>query len=313
MLSATCLVVGESLLDIVVGADGSSETAVGGSPMNVAVGLGRLDVPVVLHTQVGDDESGRRVIDHLRASSVEVSDASVRPDAATSTATARLDEHSAARYEFSVTWDPSPMDLPDSACLHVGSLGTHLRPGRKVVLGLVRAAAEADRFVSYDPTLRPALLNGTEQAWTDTLETAGLSTLVKISDEDARALRPELTPEAVARELLNGDRTELVILTLGAGGAKAFSEQVEVSAPAAHADLVDTVGAGDSFMAATLAVLWDWHVPATTPGGLAALDEDHLSTLLNGATAAAAVTCSRRGANPPTRQELPTTWPLPER
>jgi fructokinase len=83
-----------------------------------------------------------------------------------------------------------------------------------------------------------------------------------------------------------------------------------VHQPAPATQVVDTVGAGDSFMAGLLAILDDWDVPADGPGAIDALDEDRIAMLLRGAMAAAAVTCSRRGANPPTRQELPPTWPL---
>jgi fructokinase len=304
------LVVGESLVDVVVPADGGpTHDAVGGSCLNVAVGLARLDVTTVLATRIGDDDHGRLVADHLRASGVSLSEGSLVPGASTSTATAHLDAQSAASYDFDLTWDLPRQSLPDDVRgVHVGSLGSTLAPGRASVVDLARQAAEADVFVSYDPNVRPFFLDDVETAWAEVRELAALSRLVKLSDEDLRLLRPGASEEDVCRELLDGGVTELVVLTRGAEGATAFTVGATVAVPAPPTDLVDTVGAGDSFMAATLALLDDWGALGGEDS-LRALDDDRVRLLVGGAATAAAVTCSRRGANPPTRPELPPTWP----
>ena len=308
---STFLVVGESLVDIVLPSDGSPRhDAVGGSCLNVAVGLARLDVPTTLVTRLGDDALGQLCAAHLRASGVTISEGSVVPGRTTSTATAHLDEQHAATYDFDLVWDLPAQDLPEDLLgIHVGSLGASLQPGRAAVVDLVRRAVEADGFVSYDPNIRPAFLDDRETAWADVVEIAHLSRLVKLSDEDLRLLRPDASEEEVCRELLAGTDTELVILTRGAEGAVAFTDGARLPVPAPPTVLVDSVGAGDSFMAATLAMLCDWGVVADGEGAVRALDDDRVRLLVQGATTAAAVTCSRRGANPPTRQELPTTWP----
>jgi fructokinase len=305
------LVVGESLVDVVVPSDGSPRhDAVGGSCLNVAVGLARLDVPTTLVTLLGDDAFGELCADHVRASGVTLSEGSVVPGRTTSTATAHLDEQHAATYEFDLVWDLPAQELPDDLLgIHVGSLGASLQPGRAAVVDLVRRAVEDDVFVSYDPNIRPAFLDDREAAWADVVEIAHLARLVKLSDEDLRLLRPDASEEDVCRELLAGTDTELVILTRGAQGAVAFTDGATLPVPAPPTDLVDSVGAGDSFMAATLAMLCDWGVVADGEGAVRALDDDRVRLLVRGAATAAAVTCSRRGANPPTRQELPTTWP----
>lgn len=304
------VVVGESLVDVVVPARGDTSSAVGGSPLNVAVGLARLGVPTLLFTRIGDDEHGRRVVDHLRESGVNLSESSVVPGAVTSTATAHLDEHLAAQYEFDLSWDLARQVLPEARALHIGSLGTTLAPGRRAVEDLVRQAEAAELFISYDPNIRPAFLADREATWRDVVGLAAQCRLVKVSDEDLEALRPGEPVEDVARELARSETTELVVVTHGAGGATAYSPDLVVHEPAGEADVVDTVGAGDSFMAALLAVLDGWDLPADGPGALNALDADHVAILLRGAIRAAGVTVSRRGADPPTRQELPTTWPL---
>ena len=308
---STFLVVGESLVDVVVPSDGSPRhDAVGGSCLNVAVGLARLDAPTTLVTRLGDDALGQLCAAHLRASGVTISEGSVVPGRTTSTATAHLDEQHAATYDFDLVWDLPAQDLPEDLLgIHVGSLGASLQPGRASVVDLVRRAVEADVFVSYDPNIRPAFLDDRETAWADVVEIAHLARLVKLSDEDLRLLRPDAAEEDVCRELLAGTDTELVILTRGAAGAVAFTDGATMPVPAPPTDLVDSVGAGDSFMAATLAMLCDWGVVSDGEGAVRALDDDRVRLLVRGAATAAAVTCSRRGANPPTRQELPTTWP----
>jgi len=303
------VVVGESLVDIVVTQDGARSHEVGGSPMNVAVGLSRLDVPSLLVTRIGDDEHGRSVAEHVRSSGARLSSSSVVPGSSTSTATARLDHENAAHYEFDLTWELAAQELPAESALHVGSLGTFLQPGREAVLDLVRQANERDTFVSYDPNIRPAFLKDPQQAWRDVVSLAAASQLVKLSDEDLHLLRPDAPVDKVARELLTGERTELVIVTRGAEGAMGFGEGYDVGVKAPPVQVVDTVGAGDSFMAAALAILADWELLDLGPGTLSALGDLRVRTLLAGAIAAASVTCSRRGANSPTRSELPPIWP----
>ena len=304
------VVAGEALVDIVVPADAPSHEAVGGSCLNVAVGLARLDVPTTLVTRVGDDDRGRAVQAHVLASGVRLSDGSVVPGARTSTATAHLNEHRAATYDFELDWDLPALDLPSSALgLHVGSLGTVLEPGRAAVHDLVRAAVAADVFVSYDPNIRPFFLGDPDEAWRDVLALAGAARLVKLSDEDLRLLRPGGSEDDVCAELLVAENTELVVLTRGAAGATAYTEGAVRHVPAPRIELVDTVGAGDSFMAAMLVMLCDWDVLSGGSGALRALDDSRVELLVQGAAYAAAMTCSRRGAEPPTRDELPTTWP----
>ncbi len=307
----TFYVVGESLVDIVVPSGGGERhDAVGGSCLNVAVGLSRLDVSTVLVTRIGDDRFGHDVVEHVRASGVRLSDDSVVPGRATSTATAHLDEQHAATYDFELDWDLPTQTLPgDATGVHVGSLGTTLEPGRTAVVDLVRQAVDAEVFVSYDPNIRPFFLDDPAVAWKAVLEVAACARLVKLSDEDLRLLRADDAEDDVCRELLDGGATELVVLTRGDKGAKAYTSGATVEVAAPKVDLVDTVGAGDSFMASMLAMLSDWGVLTGGEGRLAALDDDRVEMLVRGAAVAAAITCSRRGANPPTRGELPPTWP----
>ena len=295
------VVVGEALVDIVVPRDGRPAHAPGGSPLNVAVGLARLGIDVELVTELGDDAYGDVVLDHLTASGVALHAGSVVPGSSTSTATASLDEHGAAAYSFDLRWTLGPRTFPsDASGLHVGSLGAALRPGRDSVVDLVDQAVDRDVLVTFDPNARPALTPDAERAWQDVRSIAERADLVKLSDEDVAFLRPAADPADVARSLLTG-RTRLVVVTAGGTDALAVGPAGQLSVRSRPTDVVDTVGAGDSFMAALVAVALEH--------GLDDLHEDRVRTYLEAAHAAAAVTVSRRGADPPRRDELSADWP----
>jgi fructokinase len=299
------VVAGEALVDVVLDRDGDSTETPGGSPLNVAVGIARLGVPATLLTQVGHDERGGLVVRHVTASGAEIV-AVPTSSGRTSLATAHLDEQGLASYDFDLEWSLPPQDLPTCLALHVGSLGTVLEPGRESVLDLVEQAVARGTFVSFDANLRESFLDDRDRAWQQVRELGARATLVKLSDEDAALLDPGSDPDDVARTLLQGQRTDLVILTRGAHGATAFTAEGEVSARPRAIEVVDTVGAGDAFMAGTLAQLADLDAFRQP---VAALGRAALEQLLRGAVEVAALTCERRGANPPRREELPPGWP----
>jgi fructokinase len=300
------VVAGEALIDVVVDPDGDTSETPGGSPLNVAVGLGRLDVAATLISQVGHDERGGLVVQHVTSSDAEIV-AVPTSTGRTSVATAWLDSTGAARYDFDLEWSLPRQQLPACRALHVGSLGTLLEPGHQSVIDLVEQACARGVFVSYDANLREAFLDDRERTWRDVRSLGARCTLVKLSDEDAELLVPDSDPSDVARTLLAGERTRMVLLTRGAGGATGYADGVEVSATPRPVEVVDTVGAGDAFMAATLAQLSD--LDAFDPDAALPLDEAGLGRLLRGSIEVAAITCERRGANPPRRQDLPVGWP----
>ena len=300
------VVVGEALVDVVVDPDGSSTESVGGSPLNVAVGLGRLGSEAVLLTAVGDDERGRRVVEHVTGSGARIL-ASTSATGRTSVATATVDPAGIASYDFDLEWDLPRQELPVGQALHVGSLGTVLEPGRGSVVDLTEQARARDLFVSYDVNLRDSFVQDAVGTYRDVRALGARCTLVKLSDEDAELLDPAVDPDEVARTLLDGQRTDLVILTRGASGATAFTSGATADARPRPVEVVDTVGAGDAFMAAVLAQLDElgaFDRPDRLPRDRAALER-----LLRGAVEVAAITCERRGADPPRRQELPPSWP----
>lgn len=300
------LVVGESLVDVVGDLTLAEQSRTpGGSPLNVAVGLARLGWPPKLATCLGDDALGALVREHAEGSGVVLTEGSTRA-ARTGTATATLDASGAASYAFDLHWNPVLPPLTHAQRLvHCGSLGTVLAPGAEWVERLAAEAAEAGVPVSYDPNVRPALAPTPTRAWDGVRRVAANAAVVKVSDEDLAYVQPGRAFESVAEELLARPTTGLVVVTVGAGGAAGFTRSASARVGAPVVAVTDTVGAGDSFMAALLAALLE----SGSLNALGELSDADLGSLLRSAVDVAALTCTRRGADPPWRHELPERWP----
>ncbi|MCB7136545.1 carbohydrate kinase family protein [Cellulosimicrobium marinum] len=301
----TVLVVGEALIDVVHRADGSVDELPGGSLANVALTLGRLGRPVRLATWVGDDDRGDVLRTWLAGSDVVLTPGSTAAPS-TSVATAHLDEHGAATYEFDLGWDlPDPTVVPTgTVAVHTGSIAAVLEPGASAVRRLV-AEARSTATVTYDPNARPALMGDPVAARARIEELVALADVVKVSDEDLAWLVPGTDPLDVARAW-RALGPAVVVVTFGGEGAVAVTANDEQRVAAPRVRVVDTVGAGDSFMGALVDGLGDAGLlGADRREALRAVDPTTLRTVLERCVAVAAVTVSRAGANPPRRAELP--------
>ncbi len=303
-------VIGEALVDVVRRSSGS-QAHVGGSPLNVAVGLARLNHPVQFIGRYGRDAYGESVAAHLKASSVLLP---LGPDELpTSVATASIGDDGAASYTFDLAWElPGltgrlPSILQGSTLLHTGSIATMLPPGAAEVLAAVEHA-HPSTTISFDPNCRPSIITDADYGRRQTEKFVTLADVVKASDEDLEWLYPGEDPLDSARRWLSLGGSEgpaMVVVTRGAAGPWAVNASGEVQAPAPPVRVVDTVGAGDSFMAALLSGIVDRGLNgAQNRDDLRELSAGSLRELLDHAAAAAAVTVSRAGANPPTRAEL---------
>lgn len=298
----SAVVVGEALTDVIVESDGAGARHPGGSPANVAYGLGRLGRPAALVTELGDDADGAAIRAHLASAGVEVRTQGAA--ARTSSAVARLGPDGSADYRFDLTWELGPIavNVPPLV-LHTGSLATTVDPGASAVERLIHDV-RADSTVSYDPNIRPDLMGGAGGLRERVERLVAGSDVVKASDQDAAFLAPGRAVVDVARDWLRLGPA-LVVVTLGGDGALAVSAGGEVRVPAAPVTVVDTVGAGDSFTAGLLDGLWDERLlGGAARARLRAVDPDVVERVVRRATLAAAVTVSRAGANPPTRAEL---------
>ncbi|MFF7209174.1 carbohydrate kinase [Streptomyces sp. NPDC008238] len=305
------LVAGEALTDVVVGPDGTARAHPGGSPANTALGLARLGHPVTLATRIGRDPHGDALVERLTQGRVRLLPGSV-VHAPTSTARAELDGDGSAAYRFDIVWDLPPVgpsDVPGH--LHTGSIATALEPGAGRLLALVAAVRLRGHTVSYDPNLRPALLGPPETERPRVERMVALADVVKASEEDLRWLHPGRDPaEVAAGWARRGPR--LVVLTRGAAGAEALWGADGRHRVAGHrVRVVDTIGAGDAFMAGLLAGL----LSAGLLGGTTARQRLHaaedggpvpeaVAGALELAARVAALTCGRAGADPPFLAEV---------
>ncbi len=303
-------VIGEGLVDVVQRSSGI-QAHVGGSPLNVAVGLARLDHPVQFIGRYGRDAYGESLAAHLKSSSVLLP---VAPDGLpTSVATAQIGDDGAASYTFDLAWElPGlaerlPFLLQGTTLLHTGSIATMLAPGAAAVLAAVEHA-HPSTTVSFDPNCRPSIIADVDYARGQAEKFVALADIVKASDEDLEWLYPGVDPLDSARRWLalgGAEGPAMVVVTRGAEGPWGVNAAGEAHFPAPAVTVADTVGAGDSFMAALLSGVVDRGLDgAQNRKALRELSAGSLRELLSHAAAAAAATVSRAGANPPTREEL---------
>jgi len=287
------VVVGEALIDVVTTPNSRVEYP-GGSPANVAYGLGLLGVPTGLLTAIAPDARGVSIENHLRRAGVTLLPGSKSLDR-TATATATLGPDGSADYDFDIRWElqaATPAYLPK--VLHTGSIATFLNPGAGSVRTLLEQA-HRHCTITYDPNIRPSLLGSHSEAKATFEDIAALTDVVKLSDEDAHWLYPSKTLEEAAEHILRLG-AGLAVITTGAAGSRFTSLSASITVPAVTATVADTIGAGDSYMAALILGL----LTRGTEGFAPAVMEQLGRT----AAAAAAITVQRAGANPPTLDEL---------
>ncbi|SDP63600.1 fructokinase [Arthrobacter sp. ok909] len=296
--SIDVIVIGEALVDIVVSPRGTVEHP-GGSPANVAYGLGRLGADTALLTSIGDDHRAAAIEKHLRSAGVQLLHGS-RGRGRTATATAVLASDGSAQYDFDIRWDlprTAPATLPK--ILHTGSIATFLAPGAAVVKELLEQSHERC-VVTYDPNIRPALLGSHFEAKTLFEELVPFTEVVKLSDEDARWLYPRLSLDDIANRVLELG-AGLVAVTMGGEGSLLTTAGTRVAVPSVQSAVVDTIGAGDSYMSALIYGL--------LLRGADGLAPSVLESLGRMASKAAAITVRRAGAQPPTSEELQAELP----
>lgn len=301
-MSARVLVVGEALVDVVPGPDGPRDLP-GGSPANVAITLARLGRDVRLVTTIGTDAHGDLVRRWLAADGVEAV-ASPPASGRTSSAVVTLAPGGSATYDFDLSWDLGHVDVVGADVLHVGSVATVVAPGADAVRDAVRRA-RGHAVVSLDPNARPALTPDRAAALDRVEELVALADVVKASDEDLAWYHPGKDPLDVARRWATWG-PGLVVVTRGAAGAalvRADGTVLEVAGRSVP--VVDTVGAGDTFSGALVDALAGMGVRG--PEGrarLRRLSDAAVRRAARVAAAAASVTVSRPGADPPSRAEL---------
>ncbi|GCD18936.1 fructokinase [Cellulomonas algicola] len=305
-MSERALVIGEALIDAVRRPDGSRAEHPGGSPANVALGLGRLGREVDLLTWLGLDAEGDAVRRHLEASHVRVLQGDRSP-ARTPVATAHLDAQGVATYEFDLEWDlPSTWDelAGDPVVVHTGSIAAVLQPGGARVAHEV-SRRQGTSTITYDPNLRPALMGSPAHAQPYVDALVRLADVVKVSDEDLAWLHPGVAPAEIAEEWSRSGPALVVVTHGGEGAFASTAAGARITVPAPSVQVADTVGAGDSFMGGLIDGLWSAGLlGADRREALRDVDAATVERVLERCARIAAITVSRPGANPPTSAEL---------
>lgn len=314
---AMIVVSGEALMDVFAVANTATgvqlDARMGGSPFNVALGLARLAQPVAFFGAVSTGFLGDRLLRALHAEGVNT-DCVQALDAPTTLSLVGLDAHGVPAYTFmgagaadrllplaALQQVPSAHSAPAVLAYQFGSYAMVVEPVAATQRALVERE-QARSVIAYDPNVRLNVEPDITR-WHKTLQwMLPRTTLLKVSDEDLQHLHPAGTAEHFARHAL-AQGVALVVVTRGAQGAWAWTARHHVVAPPVAVQVVDTVGAGDTFQAALLTALAErgW----LNRAALLSLDEAQLLAVLGFAAQAAAITCTRRGADLPRRSELP--------
>lgn len=305
---------GESLIDLVPvsAAPGAERVAhAGGSPFNCAIALAKLGNDTGFLCPISQDEHGDLLLAPLAEAKVSVL-LTERVAAPTTKAIVSFNDKMQASYVFergadrAFTRDGLLGALPQSIALYqVGGFCPILEEDALVWLDIVRAAIGRGATISFDINVRDKLVDDEGGYRRRLSQFLDLAHLIKLSEEDHAWLAPELSIEDYAAKLLDRPNCELVVVTLGEHGSRAFSRRAEARA-AIYAPPVfgDTVGAGDSLMAGILT--WLSETGALKPGALGQLDAEALATTLHFGAVVAGLNCGKKGCQPPSRAEVDT-------
>ena len=290
-------VCGEVLIDEL-----PSGTVVGGGPANTAKALARLGHEVAFIDGISTDAYGVKARAELAADGVDLSLA-LTSDLPTAVAEVTLAADGGASYVFKLdktaTFDFNSSWLPDPSrykpqVLHIGTLATLVQPGADVLFDWALACADFAPVV-FDPNIRPQVLSDREKYVVLVEKWIGISSVVKLSDDDFEWLYPGKSPESVAEQWLQGG-VALVVMTHGVDGLVGYTSDGVVEVAGEKVNVVDTVGAGDTVGAIV--------VHGLITDGLLNMRGSVLKDRLQRAAVAAAITCSRAGAQPPYAHEI---------
>jgi fructokinase len=302
---------GDALIDFipVTALDGRDAyvPAVGGSCCNIAIALGRLGARAGFMGGVSTDFFGDMLMDGMRQSNVST-EYVARLDLATTVGFVKLgvgepqyvfyDDATACRMW---TRSASKAPGPEVRLLHIGSVPLINLPVADELLALLEGE-KGKRLLSVDPNCRPSITRHVEDYRARMIRILALADIIKLSVSDLEFLQPGAHYAEAAEEWLSAG-SQLVVVTQGGDGATAFWHDGKISVAAKPVDVVDTIGAGDSFLAGLLVSLDE--SGRLSAEALKQPTRDELERALSFAAAVAAITCGRSGADPPWRREIP--------
>ena len=297
-------VCGEALIDLIPVTPGSDQRQVipGGGPANTAHALARLDIPTEFIGGLSDDQYGQRMRSEFIAGRVGLT-FTPEHQLPTCLAIVSIDLDGGATYEFKIegtaTFAFATENLPDPkliqpAAIYIGTLATIIEPGASILKDWIIQAKDYVPII-YDPNIRSSVISDRSKYQEVVKDWVALSNVVKASEDDLAWLYPEADTLEIARSWVS-QGVQLVVITKGENGIVGVTKNQEVSIPGVKVEVIDTVGAGDTVGAVLVEALVEF--------GLEKLTSELLSHALHRAALAAAITCSRPGANPPTKAEL---------
>ncbi len=301
---------GEALIDMLPRETTRGERAfapyAGGAIFNTAIALGRLGIPTGFFTGLSDDMMGDILRETLKQSNVDYAFCATLSRPTTIAFVKLVDGH--ASYAFYDENTAGRMiaesDLPvlgdDCEALHFGAISLIPEPCGATYEALM-TREHAKRVISLDPNIRPGFIKDKQAHMARINRMAAMSDIIKFSDEDLAWFGLEGDQDTLARHWLNKG-AKLVVITRGAEGATGYTASFKLSVPSERVEVVDTVGAGDTFDAGILASLK--RQDRLTKEKIASLDEAGVEAALRLGAKAAAVTVSRAGANPPFAAEI---------
>ena len=312
------VVIGEALIDLISkGNTGSYQAVVGGANANVALALAVREEKQIFLGRISTDGFGQQIRNHLDKGGVNL-DYSVSAKEQTTLAVATIDDAGVASYSFytkdTADWgwkkeellELSKLSELETKAIQYGCLGMAIGPGNKVIEAWLTEIFATDAItLSHDLNIRPALGfdRATERNRVEKLNQ--ISHIIKASDADIEwlyDLSPGQSVDSIANEWSKG---KLVIVTKGSAGVSIYRDGKKIDVPGKKVELVDTVGAGDTFMASFLAELNSRGALGSEPGSkLMDLSDEQLIEVARISNAAAAIVCERTGCQPPTKQEI---------
>lgn len=294
-------VCGEVLIDLIP-KNGERIPIVGGGPANTAKALAKLGFDACFIDGISTDAYGQMARKELLSDGVNIKYSKLI-DKPTALAVVSLSNVGVASYEFllkdTATFDFSTDWLPDPKIntpelLHIGTLATVVEPAASILFKWAVEIGKKGKIV-FDPNVRPAVIADRKKYQESVQRWASISDVIKMSIEDYQWLYPDLQLADVVRKFLSV-KTKLIFVTKGEDGIVAFTKDEMVEVPAINVDVADTVGAGDTVGAIV--------VEAILESGIENLKGERLKHVISRAAKAAAITVSRSGAKPPTKQEI---------
>ena len=308
------LVIGEALIDVVHGINGEIKNIPGGSPANTAVALSRLGIKTHMKARTSSDQFGKEIRNYLTSQNVNL-DYSLVVESPSSIINALIQKDGSAKYQANLQgaadygWTFAELSKeidPDIKIIQLGSLTSYVEPGATNIEKWFAQLRQSNNYLlTFDPNIRHPLDGQNELAVRNRAKKlASISHVVKASDEDLNWIFSNNDPKDSATKIIESGAS-LVFVTLGKKGAFAVNKKHEVvEVMANEIEVIDTIGAGDTFAAALITQLLEnaW----INENSLERISNTDLTAILSNCVLAATITCSRQGANPPLRHEV--TW-----